>query len=65
MKPMTTGQMILFAFILTMFLLVAYTLTVVIGKPDTTLQNCLFSAIGFWFGAGVSLLPKKAGDITP
>jgi uncharacterized RDD family membrane protein YckC len=64
MKQITTPQLLMLAFILTMFLLIAYTLTGVLGKPDVTLQNCLFSAIGFWFGAGVSLM-KKAGDTTP
>lgn len=37
--------------IITLALLILYGVTLIMDRPDTTLQNALLLALGFWFGS--------------
>lgn len=55
---------LMFHFVISLGVLVAYLYTVVTGHPDETLRDLLMVIGGYWFGmAGKGLLTKK-GDTT-
>ena len=58
---------IVFHFILSIAIVGAYVTTVILEKPDATLQNAALLVVGYWFGAvggsklATALKGKKPG----
>lgn len=46
--------------IVTISLIALYGMTIILDKPEPTLQNALLIAIGFWFGAAGGVKVKDA-----